>query len=193
MADGTLDSELFVLLDSWPGVASKPSVACYRDMTSALVGHNQATATYPVGTKWVVYNAPIEGNQVGRVGFSTFVYLQFESTDAPTAAAKQVCVQDSASLWYVVTNDPDSCVCLETAMACILISAMTDAYYGWFWCGGVCPEKYVSGLGGNYATDGAIAAGGALTASDIAADAIGLAPVADDTEPIFAYALGADS
>jgi hypothetical protein len=36
---------------------------------------------------------------------------------------------------------------------------MTDAYYGFFWTGGVCPEETISALQGNHTTDDSVVAG----------------------------------
>jgi hypothetical protein len=172
MADSTIDSDLIYLRGGRFGT-------CY-DKTMPIGGftgsahHNVAAADrdYPIGMVKRVY---CDGT-VGVKGFAEFVYLAYEGSSAPTAAAKQVCVPDSSTVWYQFTNDPDSCVMATGSMlAVVAISAMTDGYYGWFWCGGVCPEVYVSALGGNYATTNAVIAGN-IIASDLSADAIGFGP-----------------
>jgi len=188
MGDSTIDSELFVLYDRWPGVPQPGVESNLLDGITGASHHNVATAAFPVGTKVQLRN---DNAVAGQPGLATLVYLKYEGTDAPTAAAKQVCVPDSATLYYVVTNDPDNLIKLPTDLACIMISAMTDAYYGWFWCGGICPESHVSDLGGNYATEGNVEPG-PITAHNLSADAIGFGPYAA-TEGYFGFALAADA
>lgn len=193
MADSTIDSELITLCDNWPGAPLAPKRAPRDDGSGAFIGadhHNVATAAYPVGTKYQVYNT---GVSAGKPGWATFAYLQIGTQNAAVViAVKSVVVQDSATVWYQVTNDPDDCVKLPTGLAAIALSAMTNAYYGWFWCGGVCPEEFVSGLAGNYATqDGLVA--GQFTAHNLDADEIGI-DVADTAgEGIFGYAIADDA
>ena len=193
MADSTIDSNLIQLVDSWPGVAVPPDRDA-SDMTSAtVVGHNVAVPVVDIGTKWAVYNvADLQGN--GVPGPATFIYLQVGTQNAASLiAAKSVVVQDSATVWYQITNDPDDCVSIPTGLAAIALSAVTDAYYAWFWCGGVCPELFVpdNALGGNYATESNVVAG-PITAHNLTADYVGLGPCAD-TEEVFGYALAADA
>ena len=191
-ADATLDSELFVLFDRWPGTATPPPPNVpYLNMVSAMVGHNQTTAIWPIGTKWVVENHFVTAGTGGAMpGFSTFVYLRLMNTDGPTPVAKQFVVPKSATNWWEVTNDPDSCLAVSMGLAAVMTSVMTDTYYGWFWCGGICPEEYVSGLGGNYATNGDVIYD-MLIASNLTADAIGLSPVTGDTTAPIGYCLKA--
>ena len=192
MADSTLDSELLVLIDTWPGVAKL--VEGSQIPTGGFTGsthHNVATPKYAPGEKLCVWN---ESGDAGKAGMSTFIYLQLTTAAGPTVAAKQFCVPGSATTWYVVSNDPDadSLVVEGAAMAAVAISAFTSTYWGWFWCGGICPEGHVSALGGNYATEGNVAAGAVCT-NNLAADAIGLGPCAADTEAIIGFALAADA
>ena len=194
MADSTLDSELIVLYDNWPGVATPPTVPDYSSMTSKAVGHNQPTAAYTPGTKWVVYNRPSgEATGVGQLGFATFIYLQLmNGTGAPVALEKQLCVNDSVTIWYQVSNDPDGVGIITTANVAVLLGPMADLNWGWFWCGGICPEQYVPALGGSFATVGNVVAG-AISVSNLAADAMGLGACGADTVGIIGYALAADA
>jgi len=75
--------------------------------------------------------------------------------------------------------------------AVITISAMTDDYYGWFWCGGVCPEFMVSGMGGTYATDGNVEIG-PIASVGLSGTGIGLGPVSGDTVAFCGFAEAAD-
>jgi len=201
MADGTLDSELFVLFDHWPGrVINDPSKPLVTDAIVATAQHNTTAAVNTPGDKIQIYNNPAVGVG-GRAGWATFVYLKGKAvTEAnPTCAAKQVVVPNNASVWYQVTNDPDQCLDVTgSAFAAVLLSVMsfadtTTAYYGYFWCGGVCPEAYVSDLGGNYATTNDVIVGPIVISDLASADAIGLSAVGADTEVIIGFASEADA
>ena len=172
MADSTLDSEIITLAYGLWGPPRPDYAEPAGDITAAAI-HNISAATtlYPVGTVVALYNSA-----AGVAGWSEFTFLKYEGTGAPTSAIKQVCVQDAAGTPTTVTNDPDSNLAISTSRIAITISAMTDAYFGWFWTGGVCPEEYVSGLGGNYKTDGTVVIG-SMMAVDLTADEIGLALV----------------
>jgi len=187
MADSTIDSQLIHLVNNW-GTFPEDFDNVPRDGFVGADHHNVATAEYAIGfTKQVRCDG-----SVGIAGLSTFIYLQVGTQDTGTAlAAKSVVVQDSATLWYAVTNDNADCIALPTACAAICLSAMTDAYWGWFWCGGVCPEQYVSGLGGTYPTNDGLAAG-AFVAHTLDADEIGL-DVHAAGEGIFGFALADDA
>ena len=190
MADGTLDSQLIVLFDNWPGVPRVIPDAPDGRFTAAAT-HNVATAAHKAGQKIAVWNTAAAGQE----GMSTFIYLQILRTAAPASAAKQVVVPSSATEWWVVTNDPDqaTAVIVEgSALAAVALSAMTTEYWGWFWCGGICPEAWVSGLGGNYGTESTVVAGMICT-NNLTADSIGFGPVAADTEAACGYALTDDS
>ena len=195
MADATLDSELFVLIDNWPGVPRRihPD-RLPNDSIIAALHHNVTTPVFDVGEKIVVRNrSAIAGDD----GDSVFIYLKgLAITEAnPTCAAKQIVVPSLAGTPYQVTNDPDQCL-MHTGcgLAAVMLSVMTfthaAAKYGWFWCGGVCPEAMVSDLGGNYATDDSVAIG-AITTQNLAADAIGLGARAT-TETAIGWAYSTD-
>ena len=188
MADATLDSELFVLIDNVPGSISRTGETPKDGFTGAD-HHNVAAAAFPVGTKYQVYNT---GVSAGKAGYSTFTYLQVGTQNsAAVLAAKSVCVQDSATVWYQVLNEPEAAVGLTNGFVAVALSAMTDAYYGWFWTGGVCPEEFVSGLGGTYGTDDSVAAASPIAVVDLAADALGFGIVAATTGAV-GYSVAAD-
>ena len=187
MADSTLDSELFTLnCGKWGPVSKvggKPT-----DGFDGASHHNVAAPAFPVGSVWAIY---CDGS-TGKEGFSEMTYLLVGTQNANSLiAVKSICVSDSATNPMAITNDPDDCIALPTGRLAVALSAITDAYYGWFWTGGICPEQYVSGLGGNYATDDNVAAG-MITAHDLDADYIGLGPRAT-TEGIAGYSLAADA
>lgn len=189
MADGTLDVDYLVLIDNWPGSPS-PNLSVPSDGFTGSSHHNVATAIYKLGTKIQVYNT---GVTAGRAGFSTFIYLQFVL--GQTHAALQVVTPDTNAALYVVTNDPDSCLSIAALPSAISLSAMTTAYHGWFWCGGVCPEEFVAALTGNVLTAGsAVALGSAIIAADCSADSIGYGIAAGAaTDLIAGYTLKTDT
>jgi len=170
MANSTLDDSKFILIDKWPGVIDT-SQSVPVDGFTGTSHHNSATAAFKVGTKIQVFD---ETNN----GYATFIYLQNVQGSAGAVAAKNpVCVDTSLAAtagnallptWFEVCSDGGE-VLLEGPVA-IALSAMTDDYYGWFWCGGVCPVSFVSGLGGNYVTDSSVAAGRKFTCADSTAD-----------------------
>lgn len=186
MADSTIDSELIYLYDNWPGRPIRSEVP-YGGFTGAT-HHNVAAAKYKIGEKVTVYN-----ESLGVPGYSTFIYLQVGTQNAASVlAVKSYCVPDSATLWYQLTNDPDSCIKLPTPLGCVALGAMTDAYYGWFWCAGVVPEEFVSTMGGNFTTDGNVAAGGFIFHDGTADYAnISVADTAPEVEAGFALAADA--
>lgn len=175
MADSTIDSELIALKDLWPGTPTSRLGTPTGGFTGSS-HHNVPSPAYPVGTKIEVYN---KGTKAGQPGFATLMYLKVGTQNAAVAiAAKSVCVCDSAADWYKVTNDPDDCVKKRGMPVAVALSTMTDGNYGWFWVGGVCPEEFIANLGGNYATDGTVAAG-PICVGDLAADAMGFSATVD--------------
>ena len=188
MADGTLDSELFVLFDLWPGTPTE-FVPPYGTILSAEAGHNVAAAAYPLGTKIQLW----QDGAVGAAGWSTFVYFNWVVNGSVAFAALQSAVIDTNANPYILTNDPDDCLDHTGGMGAICLSAVTTAYYGWGWVGGVCPESYVAALTGNFAVVDDVAIG-PIVFSNLTADAIGFALPADDgTELTIGYSLAAAS
>jgi hypothetical protein len=170
MTDSTLDSDLLFLYNKFGSANLIGHVP--RGGFTGSEHHNVSAAKYPHGTVVRVEHRAT----AGKPGFSEFVYLKVGTQNADSViAVKSVVVQDSATQCLVITNDPDSCIKVPTDHGAIALSAMTDAYYGWFWCGGVCPEDYVSGLAGNYATNGSVAAG-PIAFGNLSADYCGLVP-----------------
>lgn len=190
MADGTLSTDYLVLKDNWPG-APAHNLSVPTDGFTGATHHNVVAAAYKVGTKIQVYNV---GTTLGIAGFATFIYLKFLTDGTPAPLVKQVCVLDLATSATTVTNDPTNALSIPALPSCVLLSAMTDAYFGWFWCGGVCPEEFVPTLTGPMATAGSVALGSTIIASDLAADAIGYAIAAGNaTDLVAGYTLSTDS
>ena len=185
MADSVIDTKYLILYDRWPGVAHVQDEAPPGGFTGSAT-HNVATAAATIGSKICVPNAS------DLAGWSTFIYLQYEGTGAPTSAAKQVAVPDATTEQFIVTNDQDSCV-LKTGglLGAVMLSVMTDAYYGWFWCGGTCPVDWVPALDGDILTDNTVT-NGLFMWSDLADnDSIGIALLTGVLAPA-GYSLAAD-
>lgn len=176
MADSTIDSELFFLQSGMWGMTPQSFGSVPLGGFKGSIHHNVATPTREAGGLGDCRAVFCDGT-VGKAGWAEFGYFKVGTQNAGNLIAeKSVCVQDSATVPYVLTNDPDDCIALLSGPIAIAISAMTDAYYGWFWIGGVCPEQYVSELGGNYATDSNVVAGWIMQV-DLTADAIGFGTV----------------
>jgi len=156
MADSTLTAQGAILYNKWGATPVKPDVG-YSDMTAASVGHNVAANQYPLGTTWEVYcngNAASVGVAY-NVGFSQFVYLKCAADIASAVAAvvSVICIPDDtmaagdgATKLYTVSSDSGKTTHEGSGRIAVALSTMTNSYYGWFWCGGVCPIEYVPGM-----------------------------------------------
>lgn len=163
MADATIDSESFYLFDLLPG---KPNPV-YGEPLGGFDGstsHDVVAAGYDVGTKIQVYN-----ETAGVAGYSTFIYGKLATEDATNIClVRHVCVQDKTTPTpFEFTNDTGNDNGAGLSPVVIPAATLTVLYYGWWWCGGVCPEDWASGLGGAYYTDGN-AAIGPLGTADLA-------------------------
>jgi len=187
MADSTLDDALFFLFKGRFGAPTKT----VKDIPGGVLGadHHDVAAVPDYLKIGDVLEVPL------TYGSAEFVYLRYNDAAAPpTMAAKQLAIP-VATTWYDYTNDPDNAGAQITEgnpLAVVCLSAMTDTKYGWFYCGGPVPVDFVAGLNGNFATEGAVAIGG-ICSNDLTADAIGLGPVAADTEFAIGYSYAADA
>lgn len=195
MADSTIDSEnIQGLVDLWPDLPeterSEPTIGIGNVHIINPDYHNVASPGFPIGAKVSIENT----GSTGLKGTSKFVYLKVGTQNGDVAiAAKTLVVADSTADPRIVTNDPDDTAGAGlTGMFAVALSAMTDAYYGWFWCGGPVPEWLVSGMGGNYPTDGTVAAG-AMQVVNQTLDAIGFKLADSAASPICGYANAADA
>ena len=154
MADSTIDSELFILYDRLPGEPDASLAVPYGGFTGAT-HHNVAAAAYPIGTKIEVYNT------TGVTGWTRFVYGQLEEVDGTNALkVKMFCALDATDLSpYAFTNEVATQIGESVSPIVAGISTMTENYFGWFWCGGVCPEEYVATMCDNFYTTGDVAIG----------------------------------
>ena len=157
--DSTVAVESVVLLDTWPACPIKSlEGGVPTDGFTGADHHNVAAAAYQVGTKAQVYNPGT--TSPGVAGFSTFIYLQ--TKDAITAAL-ELCQPASTTDPHAVSSTLTSAIIVNdiSPKMAVSISAMTDEYFGWFWCAGVAPVDFVAAIGtvGDIATDGAVTIG----------------------------------
>lgn len=189
MADAvTLYGIYVVLNDSIPGVFSVDQ-GLPPDGFAGSSHHNVASAKFPVGTKKYVWIESLKA-------YSVLTYLQAGVTaGAAAVAAGRVMIPEDVTnnasyLPTKVCGDPDEGL-LGSACA-IAISAMTDAYYGWFWTGGCCPVGHGSMTATTVvATDDSVTVGCTLMTCNLTADYPGLKIGAAAGHPV-GYALKAD-
>lgn len=186
MADKTTTVQNIILQDNWPGTPIDPPVD-YTEMTSAAVGHNVATNMWPLGTKWEVYCSgdPTSLGVGYHVGWARFIYLK-AADDIETAvlgAVTVLAVPDGTlaagmahDRLYTVVCDSAETTHETMGLVAMCISTLTNSYYGWYWCGGVCPIEYISGMtkASTIATDSTVAASCQLSTVATAATGIGL-------------------
>jgi len=187
MANVTIDSEGFYLLDLFPGVPdtrlSEP-----KDGFTGADHHNVAAVAYPIGTKIQVYN-----KGTGVDGYSVLLYAKLEMQDATyILAARHFLTQHTDATAFDLTNDAATDIGTGCGAAAVGLGAMTVDYYGWFWCGGVAPESFVSGTGGSYYCSSALAIGTAMLADletpGTTAGEIGMKTAAGDAMAVIAIA-----
>jgi len=171
MADKSIDDQKLVLIDRWPGDAMQ-NAKVPEDGFMGTSHHNVATAVYPVGTKIQVYckGTAAQGTLTGNAGYATFIYLKLEEMEATNTCLQKNLVATESTLTgsvadnvYDVTNEAATDMGAGLVPAAVSLgtpsgtAAMTENYYGWYWCGGVCPVDYCDNLNGNYrCTTGAI-------------------------------------
>lgn len=201
MTDSTLDASFLVLFDRWPGVAR---IVDYADMPAAFVTPT-AAAAFRLGEKVCVRN-PRTCTAVGSAttalglpGWTTFVYLKLGTQGTTIVAGDLVCPCDATNP-YVVSNDQTGGTtpvldAIGSPLAAIALSAVTNAYYAWFFCGGVSPVWHAPAVGGNMITGTADVVIGLVCAdtADTGTNETALGAVAADTSAPIGYTLSADA
>jgi hypothetical protein len=134
MADATILASSIVLQDTIPGDVNPNNPQPIGGFTGSE-HHNVAVAKYDVTSKIQVYDETAKG-------IVTFVYLKNGTASGVAIAAGSAMIpagatQNSALATYIFTNDPDDGILGGPAV--VALSAMTDDYYGWFWCAGPAP------------------------------------------------------
>jgi len=203
MAD-TLTVQGLILHDNWPGTPTPPPFPVVN-MEAAAIGHNIVAPMWKLGTKWELY-CKGDAASVGvayNIGWSTFIYLK-AAPDIETAtagAATVLCVPDAtlgagaaANLLYVVVADISNTTHENSGLVVMCLSAPTNSYYGWYWCGGVCPVEYCPSLttASTVITDGSVVASCEVS-TIIDSDTVGLRAQATNSQtPGVGYALYVD-
>jgi hypothetical protein len=188
MADTTILASKIVLQDTVQGEVN-PNMPQPTGGFTGSSHHNVAVGVFDLTTKVQVYDETAKGNSV-------FVYLKNGTQTDIIIAAGSVMIpagatQNSALATYIFTNDPDDGIVGGPAV--VALSAMTDDYYGWFWCGGVAPVGITnSGITSTTTikTDDSVVAGLA-SSGDLTANCAGL-KIATTLKIIAGTAMAAD-
>ena len=172
MAASTITGVSLVLNDYWPGLPTQniPTADGNGNHFTNSTHHNVSTAIYKPGTKVEVWD-------ISGQGFSTLVYLRYNDSDDETGVLGSIAVPEAVvtSLkYYDVTVDGDSIssdVGAKRIPFGIMLSTMTNTYFGWFWCGGVCPIDWTPLLATTtVATQNTVKAGAGFSITDGASD-----------------------
>jgi len=205
MADATITVQGVVLHDNWPGTPVPPPIPV-TNMESAVVGHNAVAPLWKLGTKWEVYcKANVAAVGVSCLqGFSTFIYLR-GGPDCAAAVATVVgalCVpdetlaaDDAGNLLYAMASDKDVSTHENTGLCAVALSTITNDYYAWYWCGGVCPIEYCPSMSvaTTLETDDSVVASCELSTVILATGGVGFKRQATDSQtPAVGFALYAD-
>jgi hypothetical protein len=201
MAESTLNPNALFLYDLFPGPITYTLPPA--DETGDVFGNtshcNVASPAFKLGTKVAVYESPTDGTTVWS-GWSIMTYLRFQDGGDTTPAIGDMCccIKSATSPLTDVSQDGDSAAACYGPYAAVAVLAMTDAYYGWFWTGGVCPYLSAPDLSGDttciVTATNDVAAGEALTLADAGTAAqLGVDNVGTLTTPIIGQALTADA
>lgn len=169
MANSTIVGKYIILRDNWPDLTMGADMMPY-DATNPAAGadHNQsATPTWQLGSKFRYLQQPSATTSPGVV---TFVYLKVGTQNPDVAMALTagadlavVCPETPTGLnetLYTITNDAATTTSELTGFMAVAISAMTDTYCGWFWCGGPAPIAIYSAFTtATFVTDESVVAG----------------------------------
>ena len=177
-----IDDGKFYLIDHWPG---KPTAGANPDSwVTPTVAED-----FPLGSKRLIYD---DTNN----GWATLMFLKYIKGTAALAAVKSACGIDTTSMatngqYCFVTNDGGECQL--TGPIAVSLGTMIDAYYAWFWVGGVCPVDTIAGLDGQHPTDASITAGTYMVLADSASYAKFHLGAATDFCNFSAFSMAADT
>lgn len=164
----TLDDALFVLIDTFPGVptnGNNPS-----DFTT--YADSEEAAGFSIGTKRAIYNdthkawctvmfaAIIGGTEGAANDLAVRDILGVDTVNAAAGTAGWACT---------VTNDGGECLLTGSIAIALGTTTFTSAAtikYGWVQVGGPPLVDLVSGLNGDYLTDGSVAAESGMKLKD---------------------------
>ena len=138
MAESTLEQKYLFLFDRWPGPIryDLPPANSAGDTFGNTTHCNVAAAKYDVGTKVAYYDNT-------NHGWSILTYLKFEANGETNQNIGTLCAPFITTTIdpYEVTADSDTTQFSLSGPAAVMIVAMTDEYFGWFWTGGVAPYE----------------------------------------------------
>lgn len=185
MADSTLEVASVFLIS---GRFGPPSPHEFGGMLDGITGsshHNVASAEFDVGTVVSMIN---KGTTSGsREGMTEFVYGQYVTqSGGPAMAVGQTAIvvpNGGGNALHTFTNYADyssGTSFLAEAynpFGVICISVMTGDRYGWFWCGGVAPEDFVTPMTGTVIITSNSVVAGVFCTEDVSATGIlGIGP-----------------
>ena len=160
-----IGAEEFYIIDIWPGAPdanlSEPTVGF--DSTTIS---NVATAVYTPGSKIMGYNeltVSADGARSMNQGTYTMMYAKYHcsTTLADITACDLLtisCLSGDVHGPLAVTRETTAGSSFGPLAVCIL--DMTPDSFGWFWCGGQCPQNDVTSLDTSiYVTDGSVVGG----------------------------------
>ena len=151
--DGTIPCESVMLISHWPdGVVHTCGAQLPFSSFTNATDHNVAAATQKMGSMIRYWNAGTVTD--GVEGWATFMYGQNKTT--AIAAALEICQPADAAVPQSVSSTVANALIADdiSGLCAVSISAMTAAYYGWFWVDGVAPSDAVAALDGDLPTAG---------------------------------------
>ena len=156
-----------LLIDRWPA-SGGPSEDIPKDGFTGTDHNNVVAAKFPLGQKVRCYNSGSTGN----VGWGTMIYLRAIGGTAPSVGSICSISDEGTAYTEVEANSAGFLNSAGTGLCAIAITAVTDDYYAWFWCGGNCPFDHLGSAVTTlttttaFVTDGNVAAGDEFTAYD---------------------------
>jgi hypothetical protein len=132
----TIDSEQILLIPSRFGTADRG----YRPDDGYLgPTHNSVAPRERIGKVVQEYCDGVRG----VAGYTELVYLRA----AARAVCKDVCAPSPTGMWYEMAPCDGETV---HPLSVVAIATIEAGNYGWYWCGGICPEFKIPNLGGDY-------------------------------------------
>jgi len=163
----SLGAEEFYLIDMWPGT---PNANLSEPTTSldSTVYNTVTTPYYLPGTKLQICQDVTVTTTNARScnqGYSTLIYAKFvEATNSGDCTACDIvtlfCISTNALGPLAVTKDVSAGMDGFGGPVAIAVADITPDAYGWFWCGGVCPQEAITAMDVCiYVTDGSVVGG----------------------------------
>ena len=191
MADSTIATESVILISHWPdGVVHTCGSQLPFSSFTNTTDHNVAAATRKAGEMIRCYN---DGTGDGVTGWCTFMYGSNKTT--AIAAALEVCQPADAAVPTAVSSTVANALIANdiSCMCAVSISAMTAAYYGWFWVDGVSPTGFVTAMDGDLPTANDVIIGQACVGAGAGAKGVLEAQTAGELDMACAWCYAADA